>query len=529
MIYDAAHDVVIYNTPDERLLSMTRGGRALMNGHKAIPATLFNLQVATYLKLPSPPPMMLKNYDYPRDTRSILAPWKSQLVASNFLALHPRAFDLSDMGTGKTLAALWAADFVMNQYDPGKCRCLIVAPLSTLQRVWHDTIFQHLMGRRRAIVLHGSAAKRRELFQTPADFYIINYDGLPIIAPELQARVDIRMAIVDEASAYKDRTTRRHKLGRAIYGNKDYLWELTGTPTPNAPTDAWGLAKLVNNCYGETYNSFHSRTMYQINQWKWMPRLGSHNMAHHLLQPAVRFAIEDCHDLPPCTYQFRDVDFTGEQKQAYKQLVNDAVLMTRQGPITAANEAVVRTKLLQVCAGAVYGNDHSVHRLDCRPRLEVLREVIEQSSHKIIIFASFTSVIDMLHSELKADYAVEVVYGGTSTKTRNQIFADFQAKRNPRIIIADPGTMAHGLTLTAATTIVWFSPTDKTEQYLQANKRIDRPGQQHPTTVVQLAATSTEREIYRRLANNESLMGLTLLLVREATDVNTHPTRRHAS
>jgi SNF2 family DNA or RNA helicase len=174
--------------------------------------------------------------------------------------------------------------------------------------------------------------------------------------------------------------------------------------------------------------------------------------------------------------------------------------------------------MLQVCAGAVYGNDRSVHLFDCRPRLEVLREVIEQSAHKIIVFAGFTSVIDMLHSYLKKDYPVEIIYGDTSTKSRNQIFADFQGNRDPRIIVADPRTMSHGLTLTAAATIVWFSPTDSTEQFLQANKRIDRPGQKYPTTVVQLAATPTEREIFRRLANNQSLMGLTLHLAREGTD-----------
>jgi SNF2 family DNA or RNA helicase len=111
-----------------------------------------------------------------------------------------------------------------------------------------------------------------------------------------------------------------------------------------------------------------------------------------------------------------------------------------------------------------------------------------------------------------------MINGATPQAKRNKVFSDFQKSQRPRIIIADPGTMAHGLTLTAATVTVWFSPTDKTEQYLQANKRTDRPGQLYPTTIINLAATSLEREIYRRLAANESLMGLTLLLAKERTD-----------
>jgi superfamily II DNA/RNA helicase len=263
--------------------------------------------------------------------------------------------------------------------------------------------------------------------------------------------------------------------------------------------------------------------MYQLSKWKWVPRVGSHAMAHRLLQPAVRFAIEDCQDLPECTYQFRDVPLSPVQQDAYDELKRTAVLMTKQGAITAANEAVVRLKLKQICAGAIYGpedphtGERSIHRVDATARLEEVRQIIEQTSHKVIVFAPFTSVVNLLHSELKDDYSCELINGQTSQKKRNEIFADFQKAKDPRIIVADPGTMSHGLTLTAAATVVWYSPTDKTEQFLQANKRIDRPGQQNHTTIVQIAGSALEREIYRRLKANESMMGLTLLLAREGT------------
>ena len=120
----------------------------------------------------------------------------------------------------------------------------------------------------------------------------------------------------------------------------------------------------------------------------------------------------------------------------------------------------------------------------------------------------------MLARELKKDYAVEMIYGDVPARQRNQIFSDFMSAENPRVLVADPGTMSHGLTLTAASCIVWYAPTDRTETYLQANKRIDRPGQVHATTIVQLAATAAEREVYRRLANNESMQGLILALAK---------------
>ena len=523
MWLDRQHNVLVYDVKDpSRILSAVQGSRRLHNGYVACPNNLYNLQLLSWLGLQVPAPMDEANYDWPGRYRPFLA----QRVTANFLSVHPRAFVLSDMGTGKTLAALWGADYVLRQY-PGN-RALIVCPLSTMQRVWADAIFTHFLGKRTTVVLHGSAAKRRELLQQPADFYIVNFDGVAVLAPELEQRADIRMAIVDECSAYRDRTTKRHKIARKILATRDYLWMMTGTPTPNGPLDAYGMAKLVNNCHGESYYSYQDRTMTKVSMYKWVPKSGSHAAAMQMLQPAVRFSIEQCTDLPPLTVQQRECELSAGQQAAYKEMKRELVLQAKAGPITAANEAVLRSKLIQISCGAVYGPGsvvrgepdlhnlgRPVHYLDASPRLAALREVAEQANEKIIVFAPLRSVLYMLYEELKKDYSCEMIHGDVSPKDRNEIFRAFQQDVDPRIIIADPGTVAHGLDLYAATTIVWYAPTDKTELYLQANKRIHRPGQTKSCVVVQLAATAIEREIYRRLESNETLQGLLLKLVQE--------------
>lgn len=518
MWFDREHNVVVYDSVDPRIDKYVPGAKRLHNGYVACEASLHNLQMLRWLNLPVPSPME-RDYDWP----GRYTPFSTQRTTSNFLAVHPRAFVLSDMGTGKTLSALWAADYTMREWD--KCasggslriplRALIVAPLSTLQRVWSDAIFQNFLGRRRALVVYGDAAKRRQILGTPADFYIINFDGINVLRNELAARDDIRMCIVDEASAYRDFRTKRHKTARQILATRDYLWLMTGTPTPNGPTDAYGLAKLVNNAFGETFTSYQSRVMTKVSMFKWVPKTGSHAEAHRLLSPSIRFAIEDCIDLPPCTTQMRDVELSPEQAKAYKEMKRQLVLTLKAGqPITAANEAVLRSKLIQISCGAVYGEHREVHLVDAAPRLAALREVMEQCSTKIIVFASLTSVVKLLYKELKEEYACAIVNGEVTHKERSEIFRAFQQDGSPRVLIADPGTMAHGLTLTAASTIVWFGPTDRTELYLQANKRIDRPGQVHRTTIVQIAATPIEREIYRRLDANETMQGLVLKLAK---------------
>lgn len=511
MWLDTTHNVVIYNQKQDEILKSIPHAQQLVNGYVGFPVTLHNLQLARWIGLDVPPP--LADYDWP----GRFTPFKAQRVMANFMAVHPRCLNLSDMGTGKTLAALWAADYVMEE-NPGY-KTLIVAPLSTLYRVWQDALFQHFLGRRKCVILHGSAAKRRELLNQNADFYIVNFDGVGVIRNELAARTDIKIIIIDEASAYRDATTKRHRVARAVLMGRDYLWLMTGTPTPNAPTDAYGLAKLVNNAFGESFMGYKFRCMIKVSMWKWMPKQGAHEMANALMQPSVRFSIDDCVDLPPNTVQLRDVELSPDQKEAYGKLRNHLTLMLKEGKrLTAANEAVLRLKLIQISCGAIYDQEHEIHHVDAAPRLSVLHEVMEQCSEKIIVFAPLTSVIKMLYRELSKTYECAVVNGEVSAKDRAEIFRSFQEDKSPRVLIADPGTMAHGLSLIAATSIIWYGPTDRTELYLQANKRISRPGQTKATTVVQLAATPIEREIYRRLERNETMQGLVLQLAKGVTD-----------
>ena len=512
MWLDRQRGLVVYDAPDhiDWACKNIPGTKPLNGVQFAFPYNLRNLQLARWRGLSVPAP--LADYDWPGQYK----PFEAQRVMANFMCVHPRCHNLSDMGTGKTLAALWASDFIMTQ-QPGT-RTLIASPLSTLFRVWSDAIFQHFLGRRRCVVVHGSKAKRIKLLATEADYYIINHDGVSVIKNELAQRQDIQIVVIDEASGYRDGTTKRHRTARTFLAGRQYLWLMTGTPCPNGPLDAYGLSKLVANSFGESFVGYRMRVMEQVGKWKWLPRPGAMEAAYRMLAPNVRFDIDQCIDLPEQTTQRRDVELSVAQKDAYEELKRRCVLMLENGKqITAVHEAALRLKLIQVSCGAIYDAEHTVSRIDAAPRIEVLREVMQEAKAKIIVFAPLTSVVNMLYDELSEDYQCAVVNGPVGIKERAQIFRDFQEQASPRVLIADPGTMSHGLTLTAAATIVWFGPTDRTELYLQAIRRIDRPGQTRTNVVVQLMSTKIEREIYRRLENNENLQGIVFELAKGAT------------
>ena len=450
-------------------------------------------------------------------------------VPTSFLVFRRNGCIFVSGNTGKTLAALWTADFLSRHHAPEPFRVLIIAPLSTLDRVWASTIFKTFLGRKTFEVLYGTAEKRMALLSKPVDIYLLNPDGVGIgahtrnrfeldgFSAELANRKDIRMVIIDEASVYKDAQTKRHRIARMAVSQRDHLVLMSGTPTPNAPTDAYGLAKLVNNAFGKSFTSFRNDTMFQQGPFRWMPKKDGYEKARALLHPAIRFDLATVWDGPPMTTQQRSVPLTKEQTELLKALKKDLMVTASSGkPITAANEAAARQKAIQISLGAIYDDTHQAHKVDASPRVAVLKEIIEQVTGKVIVFAPLTSVVDMLAKELK-EYSCAVVNGPVSQKDRNIIFRDFQESEKPRVLIADPGTMSHGLDLFAARTTIWFGPTDRTELYIQANRRAFRPGQKFPTAVVQIISNALEAEIFRRLENNTTLQGSLLRWIEEGT------------
>jgi SNF2 family DNA or RNA helicase len=221
-----------------------------------------------------------------------------------------------------------------------------------------------------------------------------------------------------------------------------------------------------------------------------------------VLQPAIRFTKEECLDLPSMTYVKRVVELTRQQKKYYEQLKKKLVLEVTGEQVTAINAAVGMNKLLQISAGAVYTDDGATLEFDIKHRYKVLREVIDESSQKVLVFVPFKHTINILTDKLRTDgISTEVIQGSVSAPNRTNIFKQFQEAPSPRVLVIQPASAAHGVTLTAANTVVWWSPVSSLETYAQANARVHRSGQKHKCTVVQLQGSDVERHVYRLLDN----------------------------
>lgn len=521
MLVSKKHKKLLLNLREpERVTSVIPSARTLEYKGRtlvAVPHRLDEVRVLRNLNLDPPTPLETY-YDWP----GRFPPFIHQRTTSGFLSSNPRAFCLNGLGSGKTISALWAFDYLRSQGLVRKM--LVLCPMSTMERAWGDEIFRNFPHLNFA-VLHGDREKRHKLLAEEFDIYIINHDGIKSADTcELLARREgLDLVVVDELAVYRNAATARWKAANTIINGdtkrgipaKPWAWGMTGTPIPNGPVDAYAQVRLI--CPGRVpkyFGHFRDQVMKQITQYKYEARETALQTVHEVMQPAIRFAREDCIDLPPTTYMTRQAQLTPEQKKAFDEMLRRFKTEHAGGQITAVNAAVKMNKLLQICLGTAYGNDGDVV-IPAQPRIDLVREIIEEAEAKVLVFVPLTGALEALAADLRKDYTVAVVHGATSRGQRDQIFKEFQQSPNPRVLVANPGTLSHGLTLTAANTIVWFGPTHSNETWEQANGRIARPGQKLNTLIVNVVATPLEQKIFDRLAGRQQVQGALLDLIRD--------------
>ena len=364
-------------------------------------------------------------------------------------------------------------------------------------------IANSVIHRSAAVCHHSSAAKRIEIIDNNYEFVIVNYDGLPLVAEAIK-RNEFDLVIADEATAVKNVQTKRWKTLKNIISPTTYLWMMTGTPAAQSPLDAYGLAKLVNPTgVPMFYGAWRDKVMNRLTQFKWAAKKDAAQTVHTALQPSIRYTKKECLDLPPVLTETRDIPMTSQQVRYYNLIKEKAFTNVAGETITAVNKAAEVNKLLQISAGAAYTDKHEVIEFDCAPRLRVLQEILDDTDRKVVVFTTYrhsgTTVLNYLTKE--SITALEI-NGATSIPKRREMIHKFQNEADPRVLIIQPQAGAHGVTLTAADTIVFWSPVPSVELYLQAIGRADRIGQDaEKVTVYHLASSSVERRLYTGLQN----------------------------
>lgn len=422
-------------------------------------------------------------------------------------ATTPNVFDMSDPGTGKTAVRVWA--FATRRRKRGGC-ALVLAPRSLVRVAWAADFAKFAPD---MVVSVATALNRAAAFGAAADVYITNHDAvkdLLKLPKSYWAKFD--ELIVDESTAYKHHTSQRSKavikLAHMRNTAKKKIFKhrsvLTATPTSNGITDIWNQAYLLDEGerLGPNFYQFRNtvciptqvgRSQHAIN---WSDKEGAEEAVFGLLSEiVVRHKFEDCVDIPATHKYTVDYDLVPKQRKVYDEMQISQMMALALGPITAINAAAVATKLLQIASGAVYDNAGKYHVVDTG-RYETLIEMASVRKHPLMLFFWDHQKVLLAEEATKRGLSYCVFDGDANDFQRNQMVLDYQAGKYD-LMLGHPKTVAHGLTLTRGTSVIWPGPTYNLEWWKQANRRQARIGQTEKTEVVTLIAPGTiEEKVY---------------------------------
>lgn len=466
------------------------------------------------------------DYDFPSTTPHFEAKLH-QKITTEFIVENPRCIVLNGTGSGKTLASLWGVDYLMKKGEIK--RTLIIGPLTGIMDAWQRELNNHFITYNFGL-LAGSATtnKKKKLLANGFPFYLINHDGITaLIRSSLIHAKDFDMVIYDESTAIKTVDSERFKYFHDWFmqNPKARLVLMTGTPIAQSQLDAYSPAKMVDSRALKelnilTYNTWKNVIACRVTRFKSVETKDTIPLCFKIMQPSICFSKKDCIDLPDFTFIDVNIEETAQQKKMIKDLQSDRVAYTeKDGSISVANSAVLKSKLLQCWSGVVKDDDGAYVFVDNKPRLIALEEILIASDSPVVVFTAFKGSQQLLVDTFsKKGFRCGVINGDVVGEDRKTIIDKFQAYEID-VLFAHPKTTAHSIDLTRGCTIVFFTPIYSNELYLQGLDRIQRLSSakwgHEKFTIYHFTASLIETEIFRNLKEKTLTQEVLLHLIRD--------------
>jgi len=397
-------------------------------------------------------------------------------------------------GLGKTATTL---TIIAEQF---KGKTLIVAPKRVAETVWDTEAkkWKHLQHLKIAKIL-GTPAQRLTALASSSNVYVVNLENLIWLLEQPEAV--FQNLVIDESSRFKDPSTKRFKALRKHLKGFSRRLILTGTPTPQGIGDLWSQVGILDlgsrletslTRFRDKYmepDQFnrHTRVVYSWRIKKGMDKVIQDKIAD------ICFSLkaEDYLTLPKLTELYHKIDITTAERKQYDTLKKDMVANIGTETITAPTAAALAGKLLQFTSGAVYAEDGSWQEVH-RAKLEYLESIMEESSAPTLVFYHFKHSLQ----RIKDQFPHAVVLDDSNIQT----WRDGKI----RMLLAHPQSGGIGLNLqcnvgeTAQT--VWYDLPWSSENYIQANARIYRQGQEKPVIIHHLTiAGSIDEQVVKVL------------------------------
>jgi SNF2 family DNA or RNA helicase len=362
---------------------------------------------------------------------------------------------------------------------------------------------------------NGGKSKEKELdtlFKSSYDFHILimNVEALSTkkgkqFAEKFLSCHKTLMAI-DESTTIKNPGAIRTKtiigLGKYVL----YKRILTGSPVTKSPLDLYTQCWFLDPWLLDQQSYYSFRTRYALTRKINVSGrqveivVGYRNLGElsEKLKPfSHRVLKDDCLDLPPKTYMKRTIQLSEEQSKVYKQM-KEIALATLNGKLTTTHNVITQLmRLHQITCGHFKSDDGTTQTLKSN-RLDELMDVLSEMEGKAVIWAHYRYDIEVIVDAIKKEYgdkSVVTYYGDTSTEDRQKAIKLIQDPNSSvRFIVGTPQTGGYGITLTGASTMIYYSNGYDLEKRQQSEARIDRIGQTKNMTYIDIIAEGTVDE-----------------------------------
>jgi len=419
-----------------------------------------------------------------------------------------------EMGTGKSKVLL---DNAAMLYDKGKINGLLIIAPKGVYKNWYDSeIPTHLPNHIfKKMVLWKTSDKSKKqqlllntLFETGSEFHILlmnveafsKGDGAAFAAKFLSCHNT--MIAIDESTTIKTPTSNRTKNILALRKHAKYRRILTGSPVTKSPLDLFSQCEFLDPwLLGHTsYWTFKSRyavtRKIQVQGRQVEIVVGYRNLGElsEKIQPfSKRVLKDDCLDLPKKTFMKHVVEMTKEQKKVYKQMKEEAIAYLDGKVLSSATVMTQLMRLHQITCGHFTPDDGEIKNLPCN-RMTELMDILENVHGKAVIWSHYTHDVRRIIDEIKRVYGDDAVvdyFGQTTSEERSANIKKFQNDDKCRFFVGTTHTGGYGITLTAASTMIYFSNGYDLEKRQQSEARIDRIGQTKPMTYIDIISEDT--------------------------------------
>ena len=432
----------------------------------------------------------------------------------------------AEMGTGKTKIAL---DNACILYNKGKIdRLLVIAPKGTYMNWVDQEIPTHIPDYIEKEVLAwkptNSEKYKAELrkfreFDYKLKIFVMNVEALSTVKGLKQAGLFLigkSMMIVDESTTIKNPQAKRTKNILALAKESKYRRILTGSPVTQSPMDLWAQMDFLDpEILGQS--SFYAfRTKYAVmitataaggthKYQKIVKFRNLKNLGEKVSPHSYRILKKDCLDLPEKSFVKREVELSDEQKQAYAEMKVNATTMLKGQSATALNVLTQLIRLHQITCGHMKTDEGEIINLK-NSRLDELMQILGETTGKVIIWANYVHDILNIEKAIKNEYGPTsycTYYGATKSEDRQKCIKKFQEPDNPvRFFIGNTQTGGYGITLTEASTVIYYSNNYDLEKRIQSEDRAHRIGQKNPVLYIDLVAKGTvDEKIIQSLRN----------------------------